>query len=62
MCFPGETMLAFKTFANSLDPDQARRRTWSWSKLFDTLMVFLKDFVSKKVDFEIYQKSWMMTQ
>ena len=34
-------------FANSLEPDQAR----SGSKLFDTLMVFLKEF-SEKVNEE----------
>ena len=38
------------TFGNSLDPDQ---KCWAWSgsKLFDTLMVFLKDFY-KKVNFK----------
>ena len=40
--------LPLLTFANSLEPDQAR----SGSKLFDThLMVFLKEFF-KKVDLE----------
>ena len=41
-------------FANSLDPDQDRPRTgptesrsWSGSKLFDTLIVFLKEFFEK---------------
>ena len=38
------------TFANSLDPDQAQQcRVWSGSKLFDTLMVFLKDFLKKLI-------------
>ena len=36
------------TLANSLDPDQSRQ---TGSKLFDTLMVFLKEFC-EKVDFE----------
>ena len=37
------------TFANNFDPDQARKkcRAWSGSKLFDTLMVFLKEFFEK---------------
>ena len=40
------------TFANSLYPDQDQgfRRAWPRSKLFDTLMVFLKAFF-EKVDF-----------
>ena len=37
---------------NSLDPDQ----TWHFAKLFDTLMVFLKEFFNK-VDFEKYQQT-----
>ena len=41
------------TFANSLDPDQARQNVEPdldpKSKLFDTLMVFLKDFFKKKL-------------
>ena len=40
------------TFANSLDPDQA----WSGSNLFDTKMVFLKEFF-EKVDFEKNQQT-----
>ena len=41
------------TFANSLDPDQApaKYQAWSGPKLFDTMMVFLKEFF-QKVDFE----------
>ena len=39
------------TFANSLDSDQARsptkRLAWSGSKLFHTLMIFLKEFFEK---------------
>ena len=37
------------TFANILDSDQARLKRWalSGSKLFDTLMLFLKDFFGK---------------
>ena len=43
------------TFANSLDPDQARRYVGPDldPNLFDTLMVFLKEFF-EKVDFEKY--------
>ena len=38
------------TFANSLDPDRAWQNiTWSGSKLFDTLVVFLKDFLKKNM-------------
>ena len=37
------------TFANSLNPDQARQDGRSESKLFDTLMVFLKDFLKKLI-------------
>ena len=33
-----------------IGPNQARRRAWSGSKLFDTLMVFLKDFFFEKVN------------
>ena len=38
------------TFANSLDPDQAQQKKGarSGSKLFDTLMVFLKKLILKK--------------
>ena len=36
------------TFANILDPDQAQQWAWSGSKMFDILMVFLKDFFEKK--------------
>ena len=39
-----------KTFANSLDSDQAGRFL-SGSKLFDTLIVFLKD-IFEKLNFE----------
>ena len=39
-------------FANSLDPDQAKYRTLTGSKLFDTLMVSLKEFFGEKNDFE----------
>ena len=54
------------TFANSLEPGQARQNvgpdldpicltlkwySWSGSKSFDTLIVFLKEFL-EKVDFE----------
>ena len=41
------------TLANSLDPDQARQHVGPDldPKLFDTLMVFLKEFF-EKVDFE----------
>ena len=38
------------TFANSLDPNQADIQT-SGSKLFDTLIVFLKEFY-ERVNFE----------
>ena len=41
------------TFANSLDPDQGL--ALSGSKLFHTLMVFLKEFF-EKVDFEKNQQ------
>ena len=46
-------MSSVETFANSLDPDQARQNVGPDldPKLFDTLMVFLKEFF-KKVDFE----------
>ena len=40
-----------------------KRRAWSRSKLFDTLMVFLKEFFDNKNDFEINQqatKTWKM--
>ena len=37
-------------------PDKSR--AWSGSKLFDTLMVSPKDFVSEKVDFEKREKEW----
>ena len=41
------------TFANNLDPDQARQNVGarSGSKLFDSPMVFLKEFFEKN-DFE----------
>ena len=42
-----------ETFANSLDQDQARQNAGPWSELFNTLMVFMKEF-SKKVDFEFF--------
>ena len=41
------------THANSLDPDQAGK---TGSKLFDTQMVFLKEFF-EKVDFEKNQRT-----
>ena len=46
------------TFANSLDPDQARPygRAWSGSKLFDTLMVLLKEMF-KNISFEKKQQT-----
>ena len=45
-------MLSAGTFANRLNPDQYRQMSaWSGTKLFDTLMVYLKEFF-KKVDFE----------
>ena len=46
------------TFANSLDPDQARQNVGPDldPKLFDTLMVFPKEFF-KKVDFEKNQQT-----
>ena len=39
------------TIANSLYPDQDRQkcRAWSESKLFDILMVFLKEFSEKMI-------------
>ena len=39
------------TFANSLDPDQARHNVEPDfdPDLFDTLMVYLKDFLEKKI-------------
>ena len=43
------------TFANSLNPDKARQNGRSESKLFDTLMVFLKDFL-KKVNYKKKKK------
>ena len=45
-------------FANSLDPDQARQSIEpdQDSKLFDTLMVFLKEYF-EKVDFEENQQT-----
>ena len=42
------------TFTNSLDPDQAR--ACSGSKLFETLIVFLKEFF-EKVDFKKNQQT-----
>ena len=46
------------TFTNSLDPDQAQQNVGLDLnlKLFDTLMVFLKEFF-KKVDFEKNQQT-----
>ena len=43
------------TVANSLEPDQDRRR--SLSKLFDTLIVFLKEILNKLT----LEKSWHTT-
>ena len=50
------------TFANSLDQDQDRQNVGpdlDRSKLFDTLMVFLKEFFRKKL---IFQKIQQMTK
>ena len=51
------------TFADSLDPYQ-ECRSWSGSKLFDTLILFLKEFF-EKVNFEKSQqmtlKAWKIT-
>ena len=39
------------TFANSLDPDQAKQNVWpDLDPLFDTLMIFLKEFFSKLIN------------
>ena len=43
-------------FSNSLDPDQAQLGARSGSKLFDTLMAFLKEFY-EKVYFEKNQQT-----
>ena len=43
------------TFAKSMDPDQDHLNVGSGSKVFDTLMVFLKEFF-EKVDFEKNQQ------
>ena len=45
-----DKILMLITFANSLDPDQARQ------SLSDTLMIFLKEFF-KNVDFEKNQQT-----
>ena len=37
-------------FANSFDPYQAQQNVEPGSKLFDTLMVFLKEVFEKQVD------------
>ena len=37
-------------------------RTWSESKLFDTLVVFLKEFFEKKNDFEKNQQTTKKVQ
>ena len=34
---------------NSLDPDKAQRRALSGSKLFDALLVFLREFLKKLI-------------
>ena len=56
---PNVTILHRDTLSDNLceqfDPDQDR------SKLFDTLMVFLKDFF-EKVDFEKKKKNKQMTK
>ena len=46
------------TFANSLDPDQARQNVGPDldRKQFDTLIVFLKEFF-EKIDFEQIQQT-----
>ena len=46
-------------------PDKTKCWAWFGSKLFDTLMVFQKEFFFKKVDFEKKQqttKTWKITQ
>ena len=46
----GELCPLLMIFAISLDPDQVRQnRTRSGSKLFDTLVLFLKEFFEKKI-------------
>ena len=46
-------LLVSSTNNNSLDPDKPPTKCWTWSgsKLFDTIMVFLKQFF-KIIDFE----------
>ena len=38
------------TFTNSLDPDQARKKSGAWfgARLLDNLMAFLKEYFEKK--------------
>ena len=53
------------TFAKSLDPDQAWQNVWPFrSKLFDTLMAFLKAAFEKVVveKNQMTKKSWKITQ
>ena len=44
----------YKQFGTRSGP--TKRRAWSGSKLYDTLMIFLKDFI-EKVDFEKNQQT-----
>ena len=41
-------------FYKQIGPRLGPTKCWGWSgsQLFDTLMVFLKDFLKKKVEFE----------
>ena len=55
---PTKLLSADNSFTNSLDPDQAQQNvaTESGSKLFDTMMIIMKEFF-EKVDFEKNQQT-----